>query len=119
MKEDPRTVYTDIIDLLHHEPDPIKHPRMSLYNRAAQFEPFAALSGYDEMVAEETRVTDVDHMRSLEPDDTEVVTHFPLSLQRKFFSFILFTIDKQKQQDINFFSNTLQSKTEFFITIFV
>jgi hypothetical protein len=31
---------------------------MSLYDRAAQFAPFAALSGYDAMVAEEARYTD-------------------------------------------------------------
>ena len=73
MKEDPRTVYTDIIDLPHHEPDPIRHPRMSFTKRAAQFVPFAALSGYDEMVAEETRVTDVNHMRPLEPDEAELL----------------------------------------------
>jgi len=31
---------------------------MSLHNRAAQFAPFAALSGYDDMVAETARLTD-------------------------------------------------------------
>ena len=31
---------------------------MSLYDRAAQFSPFAALSGYDTMVIEEARLTD-------------------------------------------------------------
>ena len=54
-QDDPRTVYADIIDLPYphpQHPDPIKHPRMSLYNRAAQFAPFAALSGYEDIVAE-------------------------------------------------------------------
>ena len=45
---DPRIVYADIIDLPHHQ-SPTR-PRMSLYARSAQFAPFAALSGYDEMI---------------------------------------------------------------------
>ena len=53
---DPREVYADIIDLPHHESD--HHPPMSLYDRAAQFSPYAALSGYDDMVAEEDRLVD-------------------------------------------------------------
>ena len=53
---DPRVVYADIIDLPHHESD--HHPAMSLYDRAAQFSPYAALSGYDDMVKEEARQVD-------------------------------------------------------------
>ena len=68
-----RLTYADIIDLPHHEPDPIRHPRMSLTKRAAQFAPFAALRGYDDLISEETRVTDVDHMRPLEPDEAELL----------------------------------------------
>ena len=47
---DPREVYADIIDHPHWVSP--KHPPMSLYNRAAQFAPFAALSGYDDMIDE-------------------------------------------------------------------
>ena len=54
---DARQVYGDIIDLPRHQS--LKHPHMSLYDRAAQFAPFAALSGYDEMVGEEARLTDL------------------------------------------------------------
>ena len=50
---DPRIVYADIIDLPHHQ-SPTR-PHMSLYDRAAQFAPFAALTGYDDMVKEEAR----------------------------------------------------------------
>ncbi|MCR5089901.1 MAG: hypothetical protein K6C08_10355 [Oscillospiraceae bacterium] len=53
---DPRTVYADIIDLPHHQSK--KHPHMSLYDRAAQFSSYKALSGYEDMVAEEARITD-------------------------------------------------------------
>lgn len=55
-EEDPRIVYADIIDLPHHRSS--KHPPMSLHDRAAQFAPYAALVGYDEMVDEEARITD-------------------------------------------------------------
>ena len=54
---DPRTVYADIIGLPHWE-SPTR-PRMSLLNRAAQFAPFAALSGYDNIIREEARETGV------------------------------------------------------------
>ena len=44
--------YDDIINLPHHVST--KHPRMSMYNRSAQFSPFAALTGYEKAI-EETR----------------------------------------------------------------
>lgn len=65
---DPRTVYADIIDL----PRPsLTWPRMSPEKRAAQFAPFAALTGYEDMVREETRMTDTDHQKQLEEYETE------------------------------------------------
>ena len=42
--------YADMLDLPHPEPDPVKHPRMSLRDRAAQFAPFAALNCVEEMI---------------------------------------------------------------------
>ena len=53
---DPRIIYSDIISLPHHQS--ATRPHMSLHDRAAQFAPFAALSGYEEMVDEEARITD-------------------------------------------------------------
>ena len=53
---DAREVYADIIDLPRHQSAKRKH--MSLHDRAAQFAPFAALVGYDEMIDEEARLTD-------------------------------------------------------------
>ena len=52
-----REVYADIIDLPGWEPGP-KHPRMPLAKRAAQFAPFAALTGYKEMLEEALRETE-------------------------------------------------------------
>lgn len=47
--------YDDIINLPH--PVSKKHKPMSAYNRAAQFAPFAALVGYDEVIKETGRTT--------------------------------------------------------------
>lgn len=52
---DARKEYGDIIDLPHHVSK--KRPQMSRLNRAAQFSPFAALTGYDDLVRESARVT--------------------------------------------------------------
>lgn len=48
--------YDDIIDLPHHVSQ--KHPQMSMLNRAAQFSPFAALTGYDAAIRESVRRTE-------------------------------------------------------------
>ncbi len=51
-RERTRRIYADIIDLPPHESS--KHPRMSLYDRAAIFAPFAALTGFEDMIEEES-----------------------------------------------------------------
>ena len=48
--------YDDVIYRQH--PTSKKHPRMSRMNRAAQFAPFAALTGYEESIEETARLTD-------------------------------------------------------------
>ena len=45
--------YDDIIDLPH--PEPQTHPRMPMRDRAAQFAPFAALTGHRAALAETER----------------------------------------------------------------
>lgn len=49
--------YDDIINLPH--PEPTTRPRMTMENRAAQFSPFAALTGYDDATREEARLVDM------------------------------------------------------------
>lgn len=66
LSPDPRQVYGDIIDLPHHQSEKRRH--MSLHDRAAQFAPFAALVGYDEMVGEEARLTD----RQIAPGESDL-----------------------------------------------
>lgn len=48
--------YDNIINLPHHVSKTRKP--MSLYNRAAQFAPFAALTGYDDAIKETARLTE-------------------------------------------------------------
>ena len=47
--------YQDIINLPHHVS--LNHKHMSNYDRAAQFAPFAALTGYDALIMEMARET--------------------------------------------------------------
>ena len=48
--------YEDIINLPH--PVSKRHPQMPLLDRAAQFSPFAALTGHEDAVRETARLTD-------------------------------------------------------------
>ena len=56
--------YDDIIHLPH--PVSTKHARMARLDRAAQFSPFAALTGFDATIAETGRLTD----ESIELDES-------------------------------------------------
>ena len=56
--------YNDIINLPHYQSK--KRPQMSLHDRAAQFSPFAALTGHDEAIKETARLTD----KKIELDET-------------------------------------------------
>lgn len=57
--------YDDIIDLPHHVS--ATRPQMSMMDRAAQFSPFAALTGYDAAIKETARLTD----QKIDLDDYE------------------------------------------------
>lgn len=52
--------YKDIIDLPHHTS--AVHKPMSMMNRAAQFAPFAALTGHDDAI----RATENEHITNIE-----------------------------------------------------
>ena len=56
MRYDAEDKYADIIHLPHHVSR--NHPQMSMADRAAQFSPFAALTGHDAAIAEAARLTD-------------------------------------------------------------
>ncbi|MDO4977992.1 MAG: hypothetical protein Q4E53_12095 [Eubacteriales bacterium] len=57
--------YDDMLYMPHHRSK--THPQMSNYNRAAQFSPFAALTGYGDAISEEARYTD----RAIDLDENQ------------------------------------------------
>lgn len=83
--------YHDIIHLPHHV-SPTRAP-MSMEDRAAQFSPFAALTGYDEAVDETGRLTS----RRIEPDE-DLLVRMSESLQ-----FIAAHLPEQPQVTLTYF----------------
>ena len=63
MNNDCSDKYKDIINLPHHQSK--RRPRMSMIDRAAQFSPFAALTGHNDAIIETARLTD----RKIELDE--------------------------------------------------
>ena len=59
--------YDDIINLPHHVSK--RHPQMSMWNRAAQFAPFAALTGYDDAIKD----TAQENLDNYESKNDEVI----------------------------------------------
>ena len=77
--------YDDIIDLPHHVSP--RHPQMPLSDRAAQFSPFAALTGHEAAIRETARLTDTfvelgeERKQELETGDSGHI--FPAGSQEK------------------------------------
>ena len=65
MNSDCSDKYKDIINLPHHQSK--RRPRMSMIDRAAQFSPFAALTGHNDAIIETARLTD----RKIELDEVD------------------------------------------------
>lgn len=83
--------YDDIINLPHNVS--AKRPQISMHDRAAQFSPFAALTGYDDAVEETARLTDE---RAELSEDTRNRLDEMLRL-------IADRIDKQPEVEITYF----------------
>ena len=66
-----KTPYDDIIHLPHHVSQ--NHPQMPMLDRAAQFAPFAALTGYEAAVGETARLTA--ERRELDAQEAEELNH--------------------------------------------
>ena len=79
MKESERK-YQDIINHPHFQS--VKRPHMSLYNRAAQFAPFAALVGYDDLV-QDTADMLLNEKKKLLSEDTKQLLDMKLQILRK------------------------------------
>ena len=71
--------YDDIINLPHHVSE--KHPQMPMLARAAQFSPFAALTGYDAAIGETARLTD--QKRELTEEQKQVVSRALYEVQKR------------------------------------
>jgi hypothetical protein len=92
-KEQPNTPdrYADMLDLLH--PTSARHPRMPIIDRAAQFAPFAALTGYDDAIEETARLTD--SMLDMTEDRREL-------LDRRY-QLLLASVERHPQVEVTFF----------------
>ena len=69
--------YDDIIDLPHHVSE--QHPPMPLIDRAVQFSPFAALTGYEAAITETARLTE--EKRELTEEQTQLIGQTLYELQ--------------------------------------
>lgn len=79
MREEDMHKYDDIIDLPRHVSE--HHPTMALSDRAAQFSPFSALTGYEETVRETGRRTDEKIL--LSPEEEELLNENLLLIQEE------------------------------------
>ena len=59
--------YDDIITLPHHVSK--RHPQMSMWNRAAQFAPFAALTGYEDAIKDTAQENESSYETKNDDDD--------------------------------------------------
>ncbi len=75
-------IYDDLLDRPH--PVSSRHPRMAMTERAAQFSPFAALTGYGETVRETARLTE--EKRELTADQQQEIDRRLKELQERLFS---------------------------------
>lgn len=89
--------YEDIINLPHHVST--RHPQMSMMNRAAQFAPFAALTGHSAAIEETARLTE--SQQELADEDSEILNQKMAYLREAInehptISIIYFEPDKRK-----------------------
>lgn len=94
--EDIRHKYDDIINLEHHVSS--VHSRMSIMNRAAQFAPFAALTGYGDEIKEASRI--VDNKIDISDDLKDKINNKLLIIERMIRPYIMVTyFVKDKKKD--------------------
>ena len=90
--------YDDIINLPHHVFS--KRPQMSLENRAAQFAPFAALTGYGEAINETGRI--VEKRKDLTEEEKDIISSKLFQINERIkekieVTIIHFVADKKKE----------------------
>ena len=97
--------YDDIIHLPHHRSR--KHTPMPLIDRAAQFSPFAALTGHDAAIKETERLTD----RKIELDEYEIAALDNILQQ------IRERLEKQPEITITYFQPDVRKAGGEYITV--
>ena len=97
--------YDDIIDLPHHVS--ATRPHMPMIDRAAQFSPFAALSGYEDAVKETARLTD--ERPELTEDEKALLNN---QLQR-----LADSIDRQPQVTLTYFQPDQKKAGGAYVTV--
>lgn len=98
-------MYEDIINLPHHVSK--TRPQMSMLDRAAQFSPFAALTGYDAAIKETGRLTD---------EKIELGEEAKAALDRKQ-AFLMEMIDEQPELSIRYFLPDARKSGGAYVTI--
>ena len=97
--------YDDIINLPHHVS--ATRPQMSMIDRAAQFSPFASLTGYDAAIKETGRLTD----EKIELDED---TKAALDMKQ---AYLLEIIDDQPEITVTYFLPDTKKSGGAYVTV--
>ena len=97
--------YEDIINMPHHVS--ASRPRMSMIDRAAQFSPFAALTGYDDAIKETGRLTD----EKIEMDEDRKAA---LDMKQ---AYLIEMIDEQPEISITYFLPDAKKSGGAYVTV--
>jgi hypothetical protein len=97
--------YDDIINLPHHVS--ATRPQMSMIDRAAQFSPFAALTGYDAAIKETGRLTD----EKIELDED---TRTALDIKQ---AYLIEMIDEQPEISVTYFLPDTRKSGGAYVTV--
>mgnify|MGYP001635132810 FL=1 len=98
-------MYEDIINLPHHVSK--TRPQMSMLDRAAQFSPFAALTGYDDAIKETGRLTD----EKIEMDEDRKAA---LDMKQ---AYLIEMIDEQPEISITYFLPDTKKSGGAYVTV--
>lgn len=97
--------YDDIINMPRHISS--KHPQMKIIDRAAQFAPFAALTGHKESIDEASRITD--SKKELDENQKEILNNK--------LNYILLNLDKLFEIKITYFQADLKKSGGKYVTV--
>ena len=89
--------YSEIIDLPHHRAE--YRPHMPVASRAAQFAPFAALTGFEDMVEYTTELQSRQRKRDLDQNKIEI-------LDRKLY-ILTKTLSEKPSIEVTYFDNSV------------